>query len=48
MKMVIVGLGVDVSGVEDGVGGAQIFQHLGPQQAVGIGENGELHGTRPP
>ena len=38
------GLGVDVPGVEDGVGLLQVFQHLWPQQAVGVGENGKFHG----
>ena len=30
-------LGVDVSGMEDGIGRLQQFQHRRPQQAVGVG-----------
>lgn len=37
-------LGVDVPRVENGVGGFQKFQHRRPQQAVGVGENDEVHG----
>ena len=39
---------VDVPAVENGVGGFQLLRYLGPQQAVGVGEDGELHRTAPP
>ena len=40
-------LPVDVAAVDNGVGGFQMLRHFGPQQAVGVGENGELHFCTP-
>ena len=35
---------IDVAAVENGVDVFQIFQHLGPKQTMGVGENGKFHG----
>ena len=39
---------VDVPAVENGIGGFQKLRHLQPQQAVGVGQNGQFHRVPPP
>jgi hypothetical protein len=47
LQLIHDGLFVDVTAVENGVGGFQVLCHLWPQQAVGVGKNGDLHFCAP-